>query len=409
MKNKNIKIKHRKTAHLFPFSCLLFIFFFTISSCNNNSETESTDDEDTITIPKPVFIDITFNESSAAVNIPAEAIGVTCSSGTSTEVVLSLDSAVTTEYIYRAKGASTQGSLTINSNYKFTLLLAGIDLTSTTTEPALHLNCGKRISLILQENTVNTFTDNALNDKRGALYAKGHLEIEGGGVLNVTGNARHAIAAKEYLQLKKTTGYINILHSVGDGIHCGKGDGDPENNYFKMNGGTLHFTDVQGDLIDCDDYGTAYIQGGTLYLTVDNYDTKGLKADSLIYMTGGTIHLDVSGNTSVGIQTNYAAYFSGGTITGTVAGLGTNGIKGNDSKGSLTVQGGGNLYFSGTTVNLSVIGYSKCYAIYSEHDITATAGTLQLSGYPVNFPGYKAKDTLTGEDFFSWTDVDENE
>ncbi|MBQ9640223.1 MAG: carbohydrate-binding domain-containing protein [Bacteroidaceae bacterium] len=386
---------------------LLATLCLSLFACNNNEETANTeDDEDTVTIPQPVFVDVVFNESTAEINIPAEAIGVTCSSGNSTSVVLALDSAVQTEYIYRVRGYSASGSLTINSPYKLTLLLAGLQLTSTTAEPPLHLNCGKRINLILQENTVNTLADNPLNEKKGALYTKGHLEVEGGGVLNVTGNARHAIASKEYLQIKKTTGYIHILGSVGDGIHCGEGDGDPENNYFKISGGTLTFTDVQGDLIDCDDYGTAYINGGTLNLTVAADDTKGLKADSLIYMTDGTINLNVTGTAAIGIQSNYAAYFTGGTVTGTVAGINTVGIKGNDSKSSVTVVDGGYLYFSGTTVNLSVQGFGKCYALYSEHDITATGGTIALSGPADNAPGYKAKDTLTGEDFLSWTDTE---
>jgi len=384
----------------------LFFLCLIAAACSNNDES-STDSDDSDAIPTPVFIDVTYNEDAAEVSIPAEAVGVTCSSGTDPDVVLSLDSAVTTEYYYRVKGTSASGSLTVNSAYKFTMLLQGLDLTSQTTSPAIHLNCGKRIALILQENTVNTLTDNALNEKKGCLYTKGHLEIEGGGVLNITGNARHALAAKEYIQLKKSTGYINILAAAGDGIHCGKGDGDPENNYFKMNGGTVSFSDVQGDLIDCDDYGTAYINGGTLNLTVDGYDSKGLKADSLIYMTGGTVNLTVSGTTAIGIQTNYAAYFSGGTISGTVDGMQATGIKGNNAKSSVTVLDGGNLYFSGTQVGLDVTGVAPSYGVYSEKDICITGGTLSFTGITDNAPGYKAKGEVTGEDYSSWTEEEE--
>ena len=371
-------------------------------ACTNNDE-DNDNDEDEVTVPTPVFVDITYNETYADVNIPAEAIGLTCTSGSDAEVVLTLDSSVTTEYYYRVKGASTNGSLTINSPYKLTLLLAGLDLTSTGTEPALHINSGKRVSLILQENTVNTLCDSPLNEKKGALYTKGHLEIEGGGVLNITGNARHALTAKEYLQIKKSTGYINILGAVGDGIHCGKADGDPENNYFKISGGTLTFADVAGDLIDCDDYGTAYINGGTLNLTVSNYDAKGLKADSLIYMTGGTINLNVTGDESCGIQANYAAHLSGGNITGSVSGYNSNGIKGNNLKTTTTVFDGGYLYLSGTTIDLNLTG-SLSTGIYAEKTITATAGTITLKGLAINEPGYKAKKGITtsGSAIFNW-------
>lgn len=392
---------------LLPFSFSSLLHLFTLSlllvACSTNDDS-STSSDDADTIPTPVFIDVTYNGDAAAVSIPAEAVGLSCSSGCSTDVVLSLDTAVTTEYYYRVKGTSASGSLTINSPYKFTLLMAGLDLTSQTTTPAVHLNCGKRIALILQENTVNTLCDNVLNEKKGCLYTKGHLEIQGGGVLNITGNARHALAAKEYIQLKKTTGYINILAAPGDGIHCGEGNGDPENNYFKMNGGNVSFSDVQGDLIDCDDYGTAYINGGTLNLAVEGDGAKGLKADSLIHMTGGTICLDVSGIAAIGIQANYAAYFSGGTVTGTVSGLQATGIKGNNAKSSVTVLDGGNLYFSGTSLSLAVTGIAPSYGVYSEKSIYATGGSLSFSGTADNAPGYRAKGEITGDSYFSWTE-----
>ncbi len=375
-------------------------------ACTNNDE-DSNNEEEQITIPTPIFVDITFNGTTADVSIPERAVGLTCTSGSNTDVVLTLDESITTEYYYRVKGASTSGSLTINSPYKLTLLLAGLDLTSTGTEPAIHINSGKRVALILQEKTVNTLCDNVLNEKKGTFYTKGHLEIQGGGVLNITGKVRHALAAKEYLQIKKSTGYINILGAAGDGIHCGKADGDPENNYFKINGGTLTFSNVEGDLIDCDDYGTAYINGGTLNLDVTNYDAKGLKADSLIYMTGGTINLNVAGDESCGIQSNYAAYFSGGNITGTVSGYNSNGIKGNNLKTTTTVFNGGYLYFSGTNISLSLPG-TLAIGINAEKTIEATDGTVSLQGLGINEPGYKAKKGITtsGSAIFKWETVE---
>lgn len=371
---------------------------------DENKNKPSSDEEDTI--PKPVFVDITFNSSTATVDIPAGAIGVTCSSGNSTNVVLALDSAILTEYIYRVSGSSASGSLTINSNYKLTMLLNGVDLTSTTTSPPLHINCGKRISMILQEGTTNTFTDNATNEKKGAVYTKGHLEIEGGGTLNISGKARHALCAKEYLQLKKTTGTINIMESAGDGIHCGEGDGNPENNYFKMSGGTLNFNNVANDLIDCDDYGNAFINGGTLNLTVDAIDGKGLKADSLLYVTGGTINLNLTGTSAVGLQSNYKAFLSGGTISGTVNCYDGIGIRTNNSKSSITVLNGGYLYLNGSNIDLNISGTS-CYGINAEADMEVTAGNINLQGPAVNAPGYKVKGTVTGESYIKWTATDE--
>ena len=388
----------------------IIICIAALSACNDESYLNDLENEDTI--PKPVFIDITYNGGTANVSIPSTAVGVSCASGTNTDVVLTLDDAALTEYIYRVKGSSASGSLTINSNYKLTLLLAGVDLTSTAVTPAMHINCGKRVSVILQEGTENSFTDNASNDKKGAFYTKGHMEIEGGGTLNVTGKARHALCSKEYMQLKKTTGTINIVGSVGDGIHCGKGDQDPLNNYFKMSGGTLNFSDIKGDLIDCDDYGNAYISGGTLNLTVDGSDVKGLKADSIVEISGGTLNIDVSGMNAIGIQSNYATYCSGGTITGTVSGTNAIGLKSNISSSSYVMEiddeAGliGCMFLSGRNIDLNVTG-SGSRGIRTDKDLTATGGVIALRGLSANSPGYKVKGTFSGSDYFSWTSTDE--
>lgn len=383
---------------------LSYILGVMLVSCDNKMAPIVTFESDEV--PSPVFVDVTFNGTKAEVCIPQQANGVSCTSGTNPDVTLTLDDAVTKEYIYRVKGSSSSGSLTINSNHKLTLLLAGVDITSTSDLPAMHINCGKRISVILQENTENNFADSPQNGKRGAFYTKGHLEFQGKGTLNIRGNARHALCAKEYIQLKKSTGTINILGAVKDGIHCGKGQEESDQNYFKMNGGTLSFQNVGSDLIDCDDYGCAYINGGTLNLSVESSDGKGLKADSMIYVSDGTINLDVKGTSAIGIQSNYEAYFSGGTIRGTVRGYKANGIKGNNSKGSFTVLNGGNLYFSGSKINLLVEGFDS-HGIYAEKDLDAKGVAIMLSGPADNARGYKVNGILTGEDCFIWTVLEE--
>ena len=131
-----------------------------------------------------------------------------------------------TEYTYVLSGSSADGSLTLVSDYKSTLRLEGLDLQSTL-EEALNIKCGKRVALELAEGTVNTLADATTdNGQKGAIYCKGHLEVSGAGTLCLTGNVKHALATKEYLQFKKSTGAINITHAAGDGIHAGQ--------YFQM-------------------------------------------------------------------------------------------------------------------------------------------------------------------------------
>ena len=151
---------------------------------------------------------ITYSGSTATVNIPEEMEGVTCTSGTSSHVVL--ESTTTSKELYYAiTGSSTDGSLTITGAYKLSVLLNGVDLTSNK-GAAINIQCGKRINLVMEDGTTNSLADYAAGEQKACLYTKGHFEIEGNGTLNVTGNANHAIASKEYLQIKKSVKAINI-------------------------------------------------------------------------------------------------------------------------------------------------------------------------------------------------------
>ena len=125
-----------------------------------------------------------------------------------------------TEFTYILEGQSEHASFTLESDYKSTIRLNGVTLSSAKGE-AINIQCGKRVSLILAEETVNTLTD-APEDygQKATLYCKGHLEIEGGGELNLTANVNHAISTKEYCQIKKDAGTINILRAANDGIHA---------------------------------------------------------------------------------------------------------------------------------------------------------------------------------------------
>lgn len=350
------------------------------------------EDIDSITPVAPIFkeVKVTYNGGEATVDIPAYVTGVT-SSVSGANVTLT-NANTTDEILYTVSGESANGSLTINSDYKLTLQLAGVNLTSTGTNAAVNVNCGKRIGVILKEGTVNTFADAATNTAKGAIYFKGHPEFEGAGTLNVTGKAKHALAAGEYLQLKKSTGTINILASASDGIHCGKGkdcskltDDSYLNNYFIMNGGTVTVSNVTSDCIDCDDYGCAQINGGSLTLNVSQEDGKGLKVDSILTMTGGDIKVNLTGQVSDGIRCNYEARFNGGSINATVSGNGSKGIKlKNETDTGKTVLDGGNAYFNGTDITMTVSGVkspdkSKCMGMNIDKDLTQTAGNLSVT------------------------------
>ena len=188
---------------------------------------------DSITFSRPQMdfdVTIAYAGNTATVSIPEElAEEVVCTSGNSSNVVIT-NSNTFNEVTYKVSGSSTAGSLTITQGYKMKLHLNNVNLTSTT-GAAVNIQCGKRIDVIMQSGSTNTFADFAGGTQKACFYAKGHVELSGAGTLNVTGNCNHAIATKEYFQVKKTVTAINILKAANDAIHCGQ--------FFQMNGGTL--------------------------------------------------------------------------------------------------------------------------------------------------------------------------
>ncbi len=200
----------------------------------------------------------------------------------------------TGEITYSLSGSSEDGSLTLEGSYKSTVVLNGLNLTSTTGAP-LNIQNGKRIALKVNEGTVNTLSDAPGGSQKGAIVCKGHLEIKGKGELNVTGRSAHAIQAKEYVEMKNAT--VNILGSVKDGINC--------TQYFLLESGKLTVMGIGDDAVQTDfkdtadreaeDTGSITISGGTFKATVTNPASKGLKAEGDILVNGGKIEISTSG------------------------------------------------------------------------------------------------------------------
>lgn len=371
------------------------------TAINIGADSYALSDIDSVTFAEPMLpiVKIVYEGSAATVDIPAYLTDVTYATDGANVTITATNTA--REYCYVVSGTSSNGSLTINGSYKLTLCLAGLDLTSTT-GAAIDVECGKRIDVILKEGTVNTLKDAANGSQKAAFYTTGHPEFSGAGTLNVTGQTKHAIAAKEYLLVKKSAGTINVLSAVSDGIHCGKGKAGNEHNYFQMNGGTVTISGAGSDCIDTDDYGCAKINGGTLTLNVSATDGTGLKCDSILTMSGGNVAITIDGEISEGIRACYAAYFNGGTLTETANANGSKGIKAKKVTSTTgTVLNGGFLYFNGTDATINVNGgtytadSTKCMGIRADQDFTQTAGTITINVNNSDATGLSVKGTKT--------------
>ena len=252
-------------------------------------------------------VEIVFSGTTATVTI-ADNISsyVTCSSGTSSHVVLVQASTfagvdATTdnedgEIIYSLSGTSTDGEFYLEGSYKCTVELNGLTLTNPS-GPAINIQNGKRVALSAQKGTTSTLTDGANENYNGCYHCKGHTKLKGKGTLNVVGNSKHAIYSKEYIEVKNLT--LNITGAVKDAIHC--------KQYFLMESGTVNITAAGDDAIQVElketnngetvdhedeDTGNFYMEGGTL--TISGYTGKAVKADGTISFIGGTQNFDTT-------------------------------------------------------------------------------------------------------------------
>lgn len=356
-------------------------------------------DIDSITFSKPKFpsVDVHWEGETATVTVDPSITGVTYTIKGG-HVTIITPKVYDKELLYVLSGTSDNGSIYIRSDYKMRVNLNGVSLTNPDSAAA-NFACGKRVEVKLMKETVNYFADGKAASEdhhKAAFYCKGHLEIKGHGTLNVKGMTKHALAAKEYLEIKRSTGTINILGAVSDGIHCGKGgnakveqDYDPEDNYFIMNGSDTTYINISncgGDCIDSDDYGSMMINGGVITMNISQIDGNGLKCDSIIYMDGGKIVANITGQVSNGVRSAYDMYLRGGTIECNITGNGSKGIRGRRlTAAAYTVLRGGNIHFEGTNVKMTVAGgtyttdSSNCQGIRAEYYLYQTGGDIDIT------------------------------
>src|SRR5574344_252810 len=184
--------------------------------------TYNVSDIDSIVFKEPTFtsavssdtIYVAYNGSTAGVTYNNSLVQASVNGAN----VTITSTATETELTYILSGTSTNGSLVINGDYKLRVVLNGLTLTNPS-GAAIDVECGKRIAVELADGTTNSLVDGVGGSQKGCFYIKGHAEFEGGGALTLTGNSKHALFSKEYVELKKSTGSVTIAPAVGDGVH----------------------------------------------------------------------------------------------------------------------------------------------------------------------------------------------
>lgn len=329
---------------------------------------------DSITVVHTVYV--TFSGETATVDLGHAPDVVATTDGAHVSIV---STNTKSELEFVLQGESSQGSLTYTGSLKCKFYLNGLNLTSDR-GAAIDIQCGKRVDLILVSGTDNYLTDAAGGTQKAALYCKGHLEVEGSGSLTVKGNTRHAIASKEYMQLKKSTGSITVTGAVSDAMHVGQ--------YFLMSGGSLNLTGQGGDGLQVEvvtlsddvtpdpdkaDNGQMYIKGGTITIEAAADDVKGIKVPGNLTVSGGTFQLLASGNGSKGIS-----------VAGNML------VNEDDNTTLMRIRATGGMYEDPETEE-----ESRCMGIKVTGNLTVNAGTIQVSNTGSGSRGIKIDGTYT--------------
>lgn len=317
-------------------------------------------------------VGVEFDGATAQVEISGDLAPYLTVNVEGANVSIFADEQLQEEVTYLLSGTSNAGSFTLEGDYKATLVISGLHLTSNTVSlPPMNILNGKRIKILV--SGANSFADCAGGTHKGAFFINGHPEIEGCGYINITGNSKHAFVSDEYTQFKHSfTGTINVLGAVGDAFHI--------DQYLLMQGGTFQMNNIGGDGFDIsltndatDEHnGEVFIEGGNIQLNVATPDTKGIKSD---------------GNMTI----------SGGTISGTVSGNGTKGIS---VGGDLTIKGVSNnplidLKVTGTTHAAGTDDESKCRGIKGKGDFLFDGGTIKISATGVKSKAISIDGTYT--------------
>ncbi|MBR5086954.1 MAG: carbohydrate-binding domain-containing protein [Muribaculaceae bacterium] len=350
-------------------------------------------------------VDVAYNGNTAKVIVAGNIAKNMTATVNGAHVVALQDADVTDEITYTLAGNTTNGSFYQDGELKATVRLNGLTIHNPDSA-AINIRDGKRIAVELVEGTTNTLTDGNNGSQKGCFAVKGHTEFKGAGILNITGNSKNAFWGKEYVEVKKTVGEINILGAKGDGFNI--------NQYYQQNGGKVTIKNVEDDGIqvsyETDDNdqiveeeentGEVTLKDGTLDMTISNNNGgKGIKAASSFIMLKGTFKVVQSGNLTAGdgdvdygtcVKAGGDILIHGGTIDFTNTAQGGKGL---NADGTITIDEASTT----TTINIKANGQGG----------TVEAGSSGSGETPQSYRIYVAKPTSTGPGGSSnaWTNM----
>ncbi len=363
---------------------------------------------------------VTYSDSDAKVVVAGNVAQYITPTVNGTYVSILQAENITNEITYNLTGTSVDGSFYLEGPLQANVVLDNLSLTNST-GAALDFQNSKGVCLNVVGD--NNLADGSAGSQKGCFVCKSHVEIQGEGTLNLTGNTSHALYAKEYITIKETS--VNILGSIKDAINC--------NQYLTMESGAITIVNAGDDGVQVsfkddvdrqpEDTGSIIITGGSIEATISATAAKAVKADGNIVITAGEFDLTVTGGgkwDAEDVKTKAATCFSadgymqidGGKLILTATNSGGKGIS---CDGALTVNGGeitvvtsGGLFayvngvenpnYTGNTDNLESDYKSSPKGVKADGDITINGGTINVTTSGNGGEGIESKGVMTIND-----------
>lgn len=281
---------------------------------------------------------------------------------------------------YIVSGSCSDGSIKIKKGTTgVTLVLNGISLTSQSTAP-IACNKSSEVNIVVVSGTVNTLTDNALNNdesypdnenaENAVIKCKdgSKVTIDGSGTLNITANGKNGIKSgatteeegEASLTIRNVT--LNITASVNDAINA--------EQLLNIESGNLNIS-AADDAIHCDlemNVGASGAVGPVIKIATCY---EGLEAATLNIFSGNISILssDDCLNAANSDLSNYS--FSMNISGGTIVAYSSSG-DGFDSNGSMTISGGTVIVWTANTADNEPLD--------ADGTITVSGGTVLAAG-----------------------------
>ncbi len=408
---------------------LCYTLALLVSSCSSTDDAEpavNNDDgydEDFTPNTQPILLDssvsIAFTDSGIMVANPF------LNNGVSVDIAngrVSVTSTITDrELSYILSGETADGSVKIYGSYKLNLYLNGISITNPH-GAAINIQCGKKVSVYLVENTDNRLVDAenysyvAGEDMKGCFFSEGQLNFYGTGSLLIRGKHKHAICTDDYFRMYE--GNITVKEAASDAIHANEyiqvdggtlttssvGEGmDCEKGYVKINGGNINITTGGSKAHGVKSATTTEVNsGGSISIAVIGAASKGFKSAGDMTIAAGSINITTSGNafydtdekdisSAAGIKCDANLAINGGSISITCSGSGGKGISVDKAMtvnaGSITISTSGGRFTYGKDG-------SSAKGIKSDGNLVVNGGSITIKTSGSNAEGMESKDTL---------------